>query len=215
MDGMQYTNHQDTFKQNKYVVVRNFIPTNLANFLYKYTLLKKQAVTVMGETAFISKNSFCGSFEDPQALGSFSAYSDFAMETLLEDSKTKMELVTGLTLVPTYSYHRIYNNGSELEKHKDRESCEISATLCLGFDNSNVSEDYNWGMYINDEEVKLNPGDLIAYRGDELDHWRDVYKGNHHSQVFLHYNDLHGKFKDTNKYDGRRHLGLPLELKGW
>ena len=88
MDGMQFTNHQDTFKQDKYVVVRNFIPTNLANFLYKYTLLKKQAVTVMGETAFISKNSFCGSFEDPQALGCFSAYSDFAMETLLEDSKT-------------------------------------------------------------------------------------------------------------------------------
>ena len=215
MDGMQQNSYKDIFQKNRYVVVREFISKDVADFIYKYTLMKEKAVKVMSEVAFMPKNSFLGGFEDPQAPGCFSVYADFAMETLLDECKAKMELVTGLTLVPTYSYHRIYNNGSELKKHKDRESCEVSATLCLGFDNSNVSEDYNWGMYINDEEVKLNPGDLIAYRGDELDHWRDVYKGNHHSQVFLHYNDLYGKFKDTNKYDGRRHLGLPLELKGW
>jgi hypothetical protein len=215
MDGMQQNSYKDIFQKNRYVVVREFIPKDVADFIYKYTLMKEKAVKVMSEVAFMPKNSFLGGFEDPQSPGSFSAYADFATEALLLDSKEKMEEVTGLSLVTTYSYTRIYYNGASLEKHKDRESCEISATLSLGFDNSNVSEDYNWGIFMDGEEVKLNPGDLVVYHGNELDHWRDEYKGNHHCQVFLHYNDLHGKFKDTNKYDGRRHLGLPLELKGW
>ena len=32
-------------------------------------------------------------------------------------------------LIPTYSYARIYKNGDELKRHKDRPSCEISTTL--------------------------------------------------------------------------------------
>ena len=215
MDGMQQNSYKDIFQKNRYVVVREFIPKNLADFLYKYTIMKEKAVKVMGEVAFMPKNSFLGGFADPLCPGSFQAYADFATEALLLDSKEKMEEVTGLSLVTTYSYSRIYYEGQILPKHRDRESCEISATLTLGFDNSNVSDDYNWGIFIDGEEVKLNPGDLVVYRGNELDHWRDKYEGKHHCQVFLHYNDLHGKFKELNKYDGRRHLGLPLELKGW
>ena len=45
-----------------------------------------------------------------------------------------MEKKTGLSLVPTYSYTRIYNKGNILKKHKDRPSCEISTTLHLGGD---------------------------------------------------------------------------------
>ena len=29
---------------------------------------------------------------------------------------------------------------SDLKRHKDRPSCEISTTLCLGYDNSNISK---------------------------------------------------------------------------
>jgi hypothetical protein len=35
-------------------------------------------------------------------------------------------------MLPTYSYARIYANGDELKKHRDRPACEVSVTLHLG-----------------------------------------------------------------------------------
>ena len=34
-------------------------------------------------------------------------------------------------------------------------------------------------------------------------------------QVFLQYNDPNSKFKKTNLYDGRPHLGLPSSVKDY
>ena len=42
-----------------------------------------------------------------------------------------MQKKTGLKLVPTYSYTRLYRKGNILQRHKDRPSCEISTTLNL------------------------------------------------------------------------------------
>ena len=50
-----------------------------------------------------------------------------------------------------------------------------------------------WPIYLTDKkgkdiEVKLKPGDMLLYSGCELEHWRNPFKGNYCSQVFLHYN---------------------------
>ncbi len=63
------------------------------------------------------------------------------------------------------------------------------------------------------KEVKLEQGDLIVYRGCELEHWREPYQGTQLSQVFLHYNDVDGKFSEENKYDTRPFLGLLANFK--
>ena len=42
-----------------------------------------------------------------------------------------IEKHSGRKLLPTYSYMRIYKKGDVLADHRDRESCEISATLNL------------------------------------------------------------------------------------
>jgi hypothetical protein len=55
----------------------------------------------------------------------------------------------------------------------------------------------------------LYPGDILIYRGDKLEHWRERFKGNTCVQVFLHYNDLNGPYKDSLKYDSRPFLGIP------
>ena len=125
----------------------------------------------------------------------------------MRDNMHKVEKLTGLTLVPTYSYARLYTKGSELVMHKDRGACEISITLCLGYDS-----DYNWPMYVEAKPIELEPGDIIVYKGENLKHGRDVFKGKNHAQCFLHYNDKNGPFKETNKYDTRPHLGLPPEF---
>ena len=77
-----------------------------------------------------------------------------------------MELLTNLKLIPTYSYHRLYKHNDILKKHKDRKSCEISTTVCLGYDISNLeNKNYNWPMFVlqNGKEIPLylNAGDMI------------------------------------------------------
>ena len=57
-------------------------------------------------------------------------------------------------------------------------------------------------------EVNLNPGDMLMYRGCELEHWRDVFEGDDCAQVFFHFTD------DKNyMYDTRPFLGLPQYFK--
>ena len=54
---------------------------------------------------------------------------------------------------------------------------------------------------------------MLLYSGCELEHWRNPFKGNYCSQVFLHYNEQNKKNK-VNKFDNRVHLGLPSWFKG-
>ena len=136
-----------------------------------------------------------------------------------------MEKKTGLKLNPTYSYARIYKTGDVLHRHKDRFSCEISTTLNLGGD--------PWPIYLEPKKnvgipdgkkitvssqnkgvrVNLKPGDMLVYRGMELEHWREEFQGNDCCQVFLHYNDQKSKNADQNVNDRRPHLGLPAWFK--
>lgn len=193
------------FKKNKYKIVRNVISKELANFLYDYFLLKRTAVHFMYKNNIIAENSLFGTWKGWQVSNVYSHYSDFAMETLLLKLLPLMMKETELILVPTFSFIRAYEKGSILEKHKDRSSCEISATLNLGGD--------NWPIFLNDKgknlEIELSPSDMLIYEGCEVEHWRNEFKGNNCVQVFLHYNDVNGKFGFSNKYDNRVMLGLP------
>jgi hypothetical protein len=147
-----------------------------------------------------------GTWKDAQVPNVYSHYSDFVMETLLTKAMPIMLKKTKLKLIPTYSYARIYENGSILERHKDRSSCEISTTLNLLGD--------LWPIYLKSKNKKtikidLNHGDMLVYKGCELEHWREPFKGECCVQTFLHYNDLNSNLKNINKYDGRIELGLP------
>ena len=48
----------------------------------------------------------------------------------------------------------------------------------------------------------------MIYYGRDLEHWRDKFKGKTQYQLFLHYVDANGKYKDR-KFDGRNNIGLP------
>jgi len=130
---------------------------------------------------------------------------DCFTDALLIQKKKIMEKETGLKLFPTYGFTRFYTYNSDLEKHKDRPSCEISCTMNLGGE--------MWPIFLDGQEILLNPGDMLIYKGHETEHWREPFTGNNCAQVFLHYNEKNGKFNDTNKYDGRPFLGLPQWFK--
>jgi len=204
------------FEEHRWVKIDKFIDSNMCNLLYHHTQLETARLNYYDENDIPYSKEIDGEFTDTQAPGDFSKYGDPIMDTLLSLSLTQMQTLTAKELVPTYSYHRLYTTGTELKKHSDRPSCEISTTLCLGYDVSNVDAskypDWDWPMFIeepNGEEipVHMKPGDMIIYRGCELKHWREPFWGNNHAQVFLHYNEKGGQYDIP--YDGRPILGMP------
>lgn len=184
-----------------YKVVKQAISFELANFLYNYFLLKREAVDYMYSNNWTYENGMLGTWKDEQIPNTYSIYGDPAFDTLLMKILPVMQKETGLDVVPTYSYARIYKRGDVLKKHKDRPSCEISTTLNLGGD--------PWPIFLEGKQVDLNIGDMLIYEGCKLEHWRDEFEGEHCGQVFLHYNDVNGQFKDINIFDGRDKLGTP------
>jgi hypothetical protein len=197
------------FKKDKFSIAKKAISKELANFCYDYFLLKRMVAGYLFEYNVSSpQQGLWGTWNDPQVPNTYSCYGDLAMETLLKKVKPVMEKHTKLKLVETYAYARIYKKGDILHKHKDRESCEISTTLNLGGDNREIV--LNNGK--KDIKINLTPGDMLIYRGCELLHWRDAFKGENCAQVFLHYNNIK-TVGEKNKYDGRPCLGLPSYAK--
>jgi hypothetical protein len=185
----------------KYKVVKQAINYELANFLFNYFLLKREAVEHMYNTNMIYDNGMLGTWGDTQIPNTYSIYGDPAFDTLLMKMLPVMKKETGLDVVPTYSYARMYKKGDELKKHKDRPSCEISTTLNLGGD--------PWPIFLENNKVMLETGDMLIYEGCKLEHWREPFEGDNCGQVFLHYNNANGQFKNMNIFDGREKLGLP------
>ena len=218
-----------SFKEKGYQIIRNAISPELAKFCHKYFLLKAKVFKKMLEEKTVSPYiTFMGTFNDPQVPNSYAHYADIVMETLLIDMQKKMQEETNLNLVPTYSYARIYYKGNALARHKDRPSCEISTTMNLGGDmwpiyvdptgednvtyvtksNTEVKKQAHSGI-----KVDLNPGDMLIYKGYDLEHWRETFDGDVCTQVFLHYNDTDSNWSEKNQFDGREFIGLPDTFK--
>ena len=210
----------------KYQVIKNAVSFELANFIFNYFLLKRDAVDFMYKHNITYDNGMFGTWTDQQVPNTYSHYSDMVMETLMMKVLPKMQQETGLQLIPTYSYARLYKKGDILKRHKDRPSCEISTTINLGGDPWPIFIDGTGSNNVVDEyknihkpnapkgtKVLLEVGDMLVYSGCELEHWREPFEGNICGQVFLHYNHVNGPFADINKFDGRPKLGLPAFVK--
>lgn len=152
------------------------------------------------------------------------------LDHLSDKIKKTIEKVLNVKLYPTYSYARNYKKGEILWPHNDRPACEISITITLGlqgdsiwpiyFLNRDISLDYlryfsgkmsSESKYKipplllqKSQKVDINVGDGILYKGCDIIHWRDKFiQGNCQSQVFFHYVDANGPYKD-HKYDSIR-----------
>tara|TARA_R100000988_G_C3986370_1_gene159987 strand:- start:736 stop:1350 length:615 start_codon:yes stop_codon:yes gene_type:complete len=198
-----------SFKTKKYKIIKSAVSEDFADYLYKYLLLKRQIARTLFEKKFIP--SFAeeyGHWNDPQVPNTYSHYADVCMETLLVKMLPVVKKYSKLELIPNYSYTRIYKNGDILKRHTDRFSCEISVTMFLG--------GQQWPIFINStKEVKVNlkAGDMLLYRGNELDHWREPFEGKDCAQVFLHYTNAKTQGAKEKIFDTRPHLGLPSDFK--
>ncbi len=202
------------FKDNNYIIVTGAVPFELVNFIYIYFQNKRTAANYLYQNKLISPyDESWGNWNDIQMPNTYSHYADPVMETLMLKQLPIMNQVTGLELLPTYTYARIYKNGDTLHRHKDRPSCEISSTINLGGDAWPIFLEPSGEENAEGISVNLKPGDMLVYKGCELEHWREPFQGYDCGQVFCHYNDSNGDFKNKNTFDGRPMICLPTYVK--
>jgi len=193
------------------IFIKEFLPKQILNLIYTYSIIKygnqKQFKTDIQTNALISEHS------------------DYLMETLMDLSTPVIEQNVKKKLFPTYSFFRIYDKGSDLKTHIDRESCEYTVALCLGAhpvdqpyeiflgekdDNSDYkyfSNKNNLERYRIDYKFPMLPNNAIIFKGMNKLHWREQCQHDHFITVFLHYVDQDGEYKDF-KFDKRSALGV-------
>ena len=202
------------FKNKNYIVVTDVLSKDLASFAYHYFHNKRNVAKFLQDEKFISPfDDSWGTWKDTQVSNTYSHYGDILMETIMVRILPVMKQVTGMNLLPAYTYARIYKYGDILHRHKDRESCEISCTMNLGGD--------NWPIFLEPTgkegekgiQVDLKPGDMLAYKRTLLEHWRTPFEGHECGQVFCHYIDSEGPYAKSHYLDNRPMLGLPSYVK--
>ena len=123
-----------------------------------------------------------------------------------------VEQVTGLALLPTYAYFRLYRLGDICRVHGDRPACEHSLSLTLGY-----SDDIAWPLEVSpqrtefpfaraDEQftakeaagsVAMQVGDAVLYQGVHHHHGRTTPNPNRWSaHLFLHWVASDGPYAD-------------------
>ncbi|MEE4173434.1 MAG: hypothetical protein V2I57_04200 [Xanthomonadales bacterium] len=184
-----------SFEAQRYAVLRHLVPPHALRLMFEATLLNRAHEGYM----IWDKRT--------QAWG---RYCDAMGEALLIMLHAPLQRRLGLELLPCYSYLRCYTPESRLPSHLDRPSCEISVTLPVGQYRSVDS----WPIWVESAgqniPVDLKPGDLLAYRGAEVPHWREPLEKGLWIQVFLHYVDANGDYT-AYALDQRERLG-PVSL---
>ena len=162
----------------KYQIVRGLISPDTAHIMCSNLLDEVLQKNAVGGKGFPSA-------EHEQTLNFDSNDILLVLHTLLT---SKVEEITGNTkLYPTYYYARTYLKGADMYAHKDRGACQNSLTMNLGQSHTFpfCIEKEN-GEY---EEIDLQPGDAVIYRGCEWNHYRPVFEGDWYTQIFLHWVD--------------------------
>jgi predicted 2-oxoglutarate/Fe(II)-dependent dioxygenase YbiX len=166
--------------ENNYVVVPGFIAT-------------ERAIKLSAEfKSYCEKECLMG---DEQVTHSSAKYDYISFLELLCEKSPKVSSIIGETVLPTYSYARVYRRGNVLPPHVDRKACEISITV-------NLDCDTPWDIWIETptgerRNVTLKSGDAMIYLGCAAIHWRDQFPGDFCSQVFLHYVRSRGPYSSV------------------
>ncbi len=188
-----------SFKTDNYEVVRNVIPEPLFKAAQEYyKILVHQDIFESRHLTAVTQPAY-------------DRYCDAFTIVIQEFLHPVMEERTGLNLLPTFNYTRVYKPKTALKAHTDRPCCEISASLTIANEPNEI-----WPLYVRDTTkdqtiaVELNPGDMLIYRGMDLPHWRDEGEIEQ-TGLFMHWVDANGSYVeesgDPNQKDLPRNIG--------
>jgi hypothetical protein len=187
---------QPALRDHGHVIADGLIDPRMAQVFHRMLLLRQ----------------WRGEFRrDDQVPAAASHWGDSTLDALLLGLQPEIERLSGCALLPTYAYARLYLHGQSLPRHRDRDACEVAVTLHLGASGTTppICFALSSGQTV---AVHQRPGDAVVYRGDRVDHWRDVFQGEHFGQLFLNYVCADGDRRD-HLYDGRQHAFPPGTLR--
>jgi len=164
--------------------------------LYCSPPVDKEGQRITGiERHFLRQKTEFNSVE-PQVKGSLERYNHPFYKATHYSLMKKIEGILSMDLLPTYYYDRFYYEGQKLDRHSDRPSCEISATVQIS-----TNRDEAWPIWFQlpdqtENSVSMKNGDMVLYRGCEREHWREPLTGknSYHHQIFFHYVNAQGPY---------------------
>jgi len=205
------------FINNRYVVLRDFIPKEIITFALDSWKTVEHNPELLDAILYkelhdITNNSPKDSIG--KSRGGYCTPWGVALNRFLKD---KLRGVFDIELGETYSFTRKYERGAYLSAHRDRPACEISTTLCLGYKTDDgkpwriwVDNSINW--VDNDDidllqretqkipnrlrksvPIDLEVGDVLIYQGPNAAHWRDHLIGDYSYHVFCHFYNREGR----------------------
>lgn len=145
----------------EHIIIRNAISKEVCDHIAtEYKLIRANVIASGGPDS------------DPTVPGAFAMYSPICFEALMDNLTPTISSAVGKTLYPSYSYARIYMNGCELKRHKDRRSSEYSVSCCI------TKDPAEWDLYIQYdsgvESISLDVGDIVIFQGSKYLHWRPL-----------------------------------------
>lgn len=190
-----------SFKKNNYFVIKNCFLKDIIQIITGYTLLKRSVYKTFIEKKYITPLSVdWGTYDDGYINDVYSSYADILTETIIQIIKPKIEKIIKEKIFPIYSYYRIYTKNNTLPKQPNAKQFYISSLLHIGKDNFSTTLNTN-----NKEKIiYLNNGDLLIYKGEEIDQKQKVLEDNISIQIYFHYTNN----KDLI-WDAKPHPGLP------
>ena len=197
----------DKFDKDGYLLIKN---------LWNAEELYHPVPEIRGQLTYWDKNpeNFNHVEIEEQVEGSLARYWHPQYRTIHTGIRLKLEKIIGRKLYNTYYYDRFYFSGQKLERHMDRDACEISVSIHIS---TNLEdEDAKWPFWIKtpdkyadkkktqvlvpgeERSLSLEPGDGVLYKGCERPHWREAMPGRvkkvfgkkvepYYHQIFFHY----------------------------
>jgi hypothetical protein len=202
------SNLRSVYDERGYATVKNVIPPEVAAVFLSITQKamgdgRDAQARFAASMKQLSKPAYdIYSYDYPAALTFLWALTPFVQSAI------------GKSLLPTYSYFRVYQKGGLCMVHSDRPSCEHSMSLALG-----ASDGLKWPFAIGERRLseqeiqageilpdfgedkfstfELDPGDAILYQGVHYRHGRIAPNPNRWSaHLFLHWVERDGPFKE-------------------
>jgi len=198
------TTHEDVAAKaptdRKYVVYRGAIHPQACQIIKNTLVIVKEGQYYINNVSPLDLNHFADG--RPVKTNCFGTYAVTATEGLLQTLCPLVEEAWGRRMYPTFSFARIYWRGATMAKHFDQPVAEYSITACIDVEGGDP-----WPIWMDGEELVLQPGDLVTYRGMEAAHWREMCECRQQVQVFMHYVAQDGPHAH-HKWDSRPRLGL-------
>ena len=157
----------EIYNKNGFIVLDKFIEYETSLILFHHVMMsarRAKYAQVNEPDLFDDEKQHYGYFDKCDCLNKpvWNKYADGVIETVLSLATPMIEEVVGKKLMPTYSWSRLYEHDTAMDRHIDKSECDVSATLTLGYELHNMSDKdketyccpYSLVMQMEEKELK-------------------------------------------------------------